>query len=162
MHQRNQLANSMPINANKQHKGKRKSVTTGGNNNNNNNNTAAAAAAAAAAAVAAQHFNSQFDKMLTDRMLNIADNKKFCDNPSGGGTINSVFYEKSNKCNAADNNIVIDYVKNGGASDISVNNNNNIKSERLSPSVVAASPHNHHNGGGGGMDSTMPNAHSSG
>lgn len=106
-HQRHQLANTLPssIVANK-NKGKRKGGAT------------------------ANLFNNQLDKMLSDRMMNIADNKKFCDSPS----TDNIFYEK-NKC-ASDTGM--DYVKSNGDLTI-VNNNNTIKSERLSPTSNGSS-----------------------
>lgn len=122
VHQRHQLANSLPssIVANK-NKGKRKSGSTG------------------------NVFNNHLDKMLTDRMMNIADNKKFCDSPS----TDNIFYEK-NKC-ATD--IGMDYVKSNGDLTI-VNNNNTIKSERLSPT-------SHQNGSNGAAGDPVPPINSS-
>lgn len=53
-------------------------------------------------------------------MINLADNKKFCDNSSG------MFYDNSKqKCDVS-----MEFIKTNG--DLTVNNNN-IKAERLSP-----------------------------
>lgn len=90
------------------------------------------------------HFNAQLDKMLSDRMMNITDNKKFCDSPSSG----NLFYEKNSKC-LPTSVVDMDFIKNNqssngstGISDLTVVNNNNIiKSERLSPPQTI-----HHNG----------------
>lgn len=58
--------------------------------------------------------------MLSDRMINLADNKKFCDNSS------NMFYDN----NKQKSDISMEFIKTNG--DLTVNNNN-IKAERLSP-----------------------------
>lgn len=78
-------------------------------------------------------------------MMNIADNKKFCDSP----TTDNIFYEK-NKCVT---DIGMDYVKSNGDLTI-VNNNNTIKSERLSPT-------SHQNGSSGAPGDPVPLINSS-
>ncbi|KAG4074049.1 hypothetical protein HA402_014254 [Bradysia odoriphaga] len=65
-------------------------------------------------------FSHPLDKMLSDRMINLADNKKFCDNSSG------MFYDNNKqKCDVS-----MELIKTNG--DLTVNNNH-IKAERLSP-----------------------------
>lgn len=65
-------------------------------------------------------FSHPLEKMLSDRMINLTDNKKFCDNSS------SMLYDNSKQ----KSDINMDFVKANG--DLTVNNNN-IKAERLSP-----------------------------